>query len=106
MPPPLDSARQFALDVLLAESDATIENALADYMLDNGFDYAHAVAEKERKEERERIAERLYSESAHLMSRAPDPNDTFEFTAAALSSVADELVFGVPPAAPTTAPTE
>jgi len=100
--PPLPEGKQFALTVLLAEDDTTIANALADYLLDQGHDYATAVAEKARREEREAIAERLYSESAHVLSRSPDPNDTLEFAAAALSAVADDLVFDRPPTAPTT----
>ena len=101
-PRELSPEKAFALTVLLGEDDTTIANALADYLLDKGHEYATAVAEKARKEERERIAERLYSESAHVLSRSPDPNDMCEFAAAALSAVADDLVFDRPPTAPKT----
>lgn len=97
---PLSPAQQFALSVLVGEPDEVIERALADYMLDRGFDYAQAAYEKGRREEREAIAERLYSEASHVLGREPDPNDLHEFAAAALSSVADDLTFGVPPTAP------
>lgn len=98
-PGELTSETVLALSVLLGDPNTT-EQALADYMLDHGFEYAAAVAEKAAKEERERIADRLYCEASHVLSRGPDPNDTYEFAAAALSSVADDLVMGVPPTAP------
>jgi len=97
--PPLSVEKQFALTVLLGRDDATIANALADYLLDRGHEYATAVAEKARKEEQEAIAERLYSESAHLLGLSPEPNDVHEFAATALSSVADDLMFDRPPTA-------
>ena len=50
---------------------------------------------------REEIAERLYSESAHALSKGDDAN---ELVAAALSNVADDLVVGMPPTAPETTP--
>lgn len=93
-------AKSLALNVLLGEPDTVIANALADMLLDAGHEYATAIAEKAAREERLRIAERLYGEAGHVLSRGPDPNDTYEFTAAALSSVADDLVMGVPPTAP------
>src|SRR4051812_7535352 len=70
--PPLDGGQQLGLAVLLRDP-TVLTQALADYLLDRGFDYAAAVAEKAAKDERERIAERLYSESAHILSRGPDP---------------------------------
>jgi hypothetical protein len=89
----------------LLEDESVTPNVLADYLLDAGHEYATAVAEKAAANERHRIAERLYGESAHALARPGDP-DVNELVAAALSSVADDLTFGVPPTAPQSAPPE
>lgn len=99
----LTPAQLLGLAVLLKD-EAVIPQVLADFLLDAGHEYATAVAEKARREEREAIAERLYSESAHQLGLAPDPRDTYEYAAAVLSTIADDLVFGVPPTAPATTP--
>ncbi len=54
-PPPLTTAQQLALSVLLSD-EAVSPQALADYLLDQGHEYAVAVAEKARAEEREQSA--------------------------------------------------
>lgn len=97
--PPLTPGQLLGLAALLKD-EAVTPQVLADFLLDVGHEYATAVAERAAREERERIAERLYSESAHQLSKGPDGNDTYEYTAAALSSIADDLVFGVPPTSP------
>lgn len=56
--PPLTTAQQLALSVLLGD-EAVLPQALADYLLDQGHEYATAVAEKARVEERERIAKHI-----------------------------------------------
>ncbi len=53
--PPLTTAQQLALSVLLGD-ESVLPQAMADYLLDQGHEYATAVAEKARAEERERIA--------------------------------------------------
>lgn len=50
----LTTAQQLALSVLLGD-EAVLPDALADYLIDKGHEYAVAVAEKARREERERI---------------------------------------------------
>lgn len=52
--PPLDTAQQLALSVLLGDP-AALPQALADYLLDQGHEYAAAVAEKAVREERGRV---------------------------------------------------
>lgn len=54
--PPLTTAQQLALSVLLGEPDTVVESALADMLMDAGHEYATAVAEKARAEEREKPA--------------------------------------------------
>lgn len=54
--PPLTTAQQLALSVLIGEPDTVIQSALADMLLDMGHEYATAVAEKARAEEREKPA--------------------------------------------------
>ena len=51
--PPLTTAQQLALSVLLGD-ESVLPQALADYLLDQGHEYATAVAERARAEERER----------------------------------------------------
>ena len=53
-PPPLTTAQQLALSVLLGD-EAVLPDALADCLIDQGHEYAAAVAEKARREERRRI---------------------------------------------------
>ena len=55
-PPPLTTAQQLALSVLIGEPDTVTMSALADMLLDMGHEYATAVAEKARAEERQRCA--------------------------------------------------
>ena len=54
--PPLTTAQQLALSVLVGEPDRVVLSALCDLLIDQGHEYAVAVAEKARREERERIA--------------------------------------------------
>lgn len=54
--PPLTAAQHLALSVLLGEPDTVIQSALADMLLDMGHEYATAVAERARAEEREKPA--------------------------------------------------
>ncbi len=98
-PQPLAPVRLLGLAALL-EDEAMLPNALADYLIDQGHGYATAVAEKAARDERERIADRLYTEASHAMGKGDEMN---EYAAAALSSVADGLVMGIPPTAPKTA---
>jgi len=95
-PRPLTPTQLLGLAALL-EDDTFIPNALADFMLDKGYDYAVAVAEKARKEERECIAERLYGESSRARNGDGEVNARLS---RALSSIADDLVFGVPATVP------
>ena len=53
-PPPLTTAQQLALSVLLGEPDRVVLSALCDLLIEQGHEYAVAVAEKARREERER----------------------------------------------------
>ncbi len=52
--PPLDPGQQLGLSVLLKDAAVTPQ-VLADYLLDAGHEYATAVAERAKKEERARI---------------------------------------------------
>ena len=54
-PPPLTTAQQLALSVLVGEPDRVVLSALCDLLIDMGHEYAVAVAEKARREERRRI---------------------------------------------------
>jgi hypothetical protein len=53
--PPLTAAQHLALSVLVGEPDAVIADALADYMLNQGHEYATACYAKGRREEWERV---------------------------------------------------
>lgn len=53
--PPLTTAQQLALSVLVGEPDRAVLSALCDLLIEQGHEYAAAVAEKARREERERI---------------------------------------------------
>jgi hypothetical protein len=53
--PPLTTAQQLALSVLVGEPDRAVLSALCDCLIEMGHEYAAAVAEKARREERERI---------------------------------------------------
>ena len=55
--PPLTTAQHLALSVLLGD-ESVIPQALADMLLDMGHEYATAVAEKARAEEREQLSGR------------------------------------------------
>jgi ribosomal protein S18 acetylase RimI-like enzyme len=57
-----DEAQRFGLEVLPGDLTA-LPDALADYMIDRGFDYAAAVAEAARWDERQGIASRLLNEA-------------------------------------------
>jgi len=48
--PPLTTAQQLALSVLVGEPDTVIASALADYLIESGHEYAAAVADKARRE--------------------------------------------------------
>lgn len=52
--PPLTTAQQLALSVLVGEPDRAVLSALCDLLIEMGHEYAAAVAEKARREERER----------------------------------------------------
>ncbi len=54
--PPLTTAQQLALSVLVGEPDKAVLSALCDLLIEQGHEYAAAVAEKARAEERERCA--------------------------------------------------
>jgi len=54
--PPLTTAQHLALSVLVGEPDAVVLSALCDCLIEQGHEYAAAVAEKARAEERERCA--------------------------------------------------
>lgn len=49
-PPPLTTAQQLALSVLLGEPDAVVLSALCDCLIEMGHEYAVAVAENARRE--------------------------------------------------------
>lgn len=53
--PPLTTAQQLALSVLVGEPDRAVLSALCDCLIEMGHEYAAAVAEKARQEERERV---------------------------------------------------
>lgn len=53
--PPLTTAQQLALSVLVGEPDRVVLSALCDLLIEQGHEYGVAVAEKARREERERI---------------------------------------------------
>ena len=59
-PPPLSPAQQLALSVLL-EDEAVMPQVLADYLLDQGHEYATAVAERAAAEAGTRERERCVS---------------------------------------------
>ena len=50
----LTTAQQLALSVLVGEPDRVVLSALCDLLIDQGHEYAVAVAEKARRDERER----------------------------------------------------
>ena len=50
----LTTAQQLALSVLVGEPDRVVLSALCDLLIEQGHEYAVAVAEKARREERER----------------------------------------------------
>ena len=56
--PGLEAKDHLALSVLLGD-EAVLPDALADYLLDQGHEYAVAVAEKARREERRRIVDTI-----------------------------------------------
>lgn len=66
--PPLEPDQHLGLSALLRDPDM-LPQALADYLLDQGHEFAQACFEKGRAKEREAIADRLYS-AAHALGRA------------------------------------
>ena len=58
-PPPLTTAQQLALSVLVGEPDRVVLSALCDLLIEQGHEYAVAVAEKARRDERRRIVDTI-----------------------------------------------
>jgi hypothetical protein len=72
-PPPLTPAQQLALSVLL-EDDAVAPQVLADFLLDDGHEYATAVAERAateaRADERRRCVDAVRQSAARVREYA------------------------------------
>lgn len=69
--PPLTTAQQLALSVLVGEPDRAVLSALCDLLIEQGHEYAAAVAEKERarclkicEDERDRLEKEYYYRGA------------------------------------------
>lgn len=77
-PPELTTAQHLALSVLVGEPDTVIASALADYLLDQGHEYAAAVAEKAKKEERSRCAAMVDAIAFHEYREDRDPPEMYE----------------------------
>lgn len=54
-PPPLTTAQQLALSVLLGEPDRVVLSALCDLLIEQGHEYAVECYEKGKREEQDRI---------------------------------------------------
>jgi len=94
--PPLGATKNFALSVLVGETDIVIANALADYLLDRGHEYAQACFEKGRAQGREE--ERRRCLAVVDKEEALCQYDTPPFTA--LAEVREMIASGYNPASP------
>jgi hypothetical protein len=81
--PPLTTAQQLAVSVLVGEPDRAVLSALCDLLIEQGHEYAAGVAEKARAEERERIRNLVLS-----YANGADPQQT---AAAVMYGLYDKL---------------